>query len=146
MWCGINTSLTLFFMLSLCAPILPNYILTFIYSFILSTSSHVLSQGTFLCNNLVFKYLPSQHALFQLYWDCSQTCSLLLDSGSFSVWTLFYPSTEFNGDGSFFLWKKFIPTVTPLYLHFSLSTLHFFLLVPLIFLSVWGDLYFLIFW
>lgn len=107
-----------------------NYILTFIYSFILSTSSHVLtSQRNFLCNNLAFQHSPSRHSPFpQLYWDCSPTLSLLSHSGgSFSFCTLFYPSAEFNGNGFSLLWKIFIPTVTPLCLDFpSVHSFSFF--------------------
>lgn len=55
---ALNTFLTSFFMLSLHALILPDYILTFIYALILSTLSHALtSQRNCLCSNLFFKHL-----------------------------------------------------------------------------------------
>lgn len=81
---------------------------TFLHSFILSTSSRALTlQRNFLCNNLVFNHSPSRHSPFpQLHWDCSPIFSG--SGGSFSFYSLFYPSAEFNGNGASLL-KKFHP-------------------------------------
>lgn len=119
---------------------------TFLHSFILSTSSCDLTlQRKFLCNNLVFNHSPSRHSLLpQLYRDCSPILSG--SGGSFSFYTLFYPSAEFNGMVLLSL-KNFIPTITPLCLDFPfVHYFSFYFLAPLLLLSVQGDICYSIIW
>lgn len=92
---------TSFFVLSLGAPILPNYTLTFIYSFILSVSSHALTLllRNLLCNNLVFKYSTFRHSPCSIFSSlpfrgCFSVCILFLSQQN-SMW-MTTPSSEEN--------------------------------------------------